>query len=79
MRSVGAFRRTGPAKAACVVAGRQQLHCFSGGTEHLTPHASRFGSVSLEAGGRRIEVLPGWPQGANACGFSCGTMPGSPG
>src|SRR5829696_6986363 len=29
-----------------IVAGRQQLHCFLGGTEHLTPHACRFGSVS---------------------------------
>ena len=30
--------------------------------------------ISLEAGGRRIEVLPRWPQGANACGISCATV-----
>jgi hypothetical protein len=32
---------------------------------------------SLAAGGRRIEVLPGWPQGANACGIFCGTVLGN--
>jgi hypothetical protein len=29
---------------------------------------------SLEAGDRRIEVLHGWPQGANARGISCATV-----
>jgi K+ potassium transporter C-terminal domain len=35
-----------PTGSAYIVAGRQQLHCFLGGTEHRTPHAFRFGSVS---------------------------------
>jgi hypothetical protein len=39
-------RGVNPTSSAYVVAGRQQLHFFWGGTEHLTPHASRFGSVS---------------------------------
>jgi len=34
---------------------------------------------SPETGGRRIEVYPAAPQGANACGILCGTVLGSPG
>jgi hypothetical protein len=34
---------------------------------------------SLEVGGRRIEVLPGWSQGVSVCGISCGTALGRPG
>jgi hypothetical protein len=35
-----------PVSSVWVVARRQQLHCFLRASEHLTPHASRFGSVS---------------------------------
>jgi len=34
---------------------------------------------SVETEGRRIELLPRRPQGANACGVLCGTVLGSRG
>jgi len=41
-----------------------------GGTEHPTPHASRFGSV-FAGRGAAARILPRWPQGADACDTSC--------
>jgi hypothetical protein len=50
---------------------------FLGGTEHLTPHASGFGSVLKPGSADRS--FPRWSQGANACGIlcDCGTVLGS--
>ena len=60
-RRAGGRRRSrgmNPTSSAQIVAGRQQLHCFLAGTEHLTPHASRFGSLSESRGAADRSFTP---------------------
>src|SRR5215207_5126594 len=63
-----------------------RLHCRRTATASLFLGRNRTSDstrmpvwISLPKPGRRFEVLPRWPQGANACGISCGTVGLCPG